>query len=162
MAQLFEQLTHRPSLTRSRSQSLTVANQDAEPVSSQIKPSKASTLSKLQNTFRSLELATLQRSTSQQVMPVVNSTTEVPMLRATQVRFHNIFFLIQLNTLFTTVGGLVYGNSFGAGQQFHEWTSFISSNEFCIRACVGVRSTQLCNHIYDIMGCYWVYSFFIF
>ncbi|KAF8149025.1 macrophage activating glycoprotein [Crassisporium funariophilum] len=53
------------------------------------------------------------------------------------------------------IGGLLYGNSFGAGIQYHEWTTFISDNEFCMRACVGARATQLCNHIYDIMGCYW-------
>ncbi|KIM37840.1 carbohydrate-binding module family 13 protein [Hebeloma cylindrosporum] len=53
------------------------------------------------------------------------------------------------------IGGLVYGNSFGAGLQYHEWTSFISDNEFCFRACVGARATSLCNHIYDLMGCYW-------
>ncbi|PPQ69744.1 hypothetical protein CVT26_014019 [Gymnopilus dilepis] len=53
------------------------------------------------------------------------------------------------------VGGLVYGNSFGSGLQYHDWTSFISDSEFCIRACVGPRATSLCNHIYDVMGCYW-------
>lgn len=53
------------------------------------------------------------------------------------------------------IGGLVYGNSFGAGQQYHEWTSFISDGEFCFRACVGPKATSLCNHIYDVMGCYW-------
>ncbi|KIM37844.1 carbohydrate-binding module family 13 protein [Hebeloma cylindrosporum] len=53
------------------------------------------------------------------------------------------------------IGGLVYGNSFGPGLQYHEWTSFISDKEFCFRACVGARATSLCNHIYDLMGCYW-------
>jgi len=53
------------------------------------------------------------------------------------------------------IGGLVYGNSFGPGLQYHDWTSFISDTEFCIRACVGPRATSLCNHIYDVMGCYW-------
>ena len=57
------------------------------------------------------------------------------------------------------VGGLVYGNSFGPGLQYHEWTSFISDDEFCFRACVGARATSLCNHIYDLMGCYWVRFF---
>ncbi|KAG6855768.1 hypothetical protein H0H87_011137 [Tephrocybe sp. NHM501043] len=52
-------------------------------------------------------------------------------------------------------GGLVYGNTFGAGVQYHEWTSFISDNEFCFRACVGADATVNCNHIYDLMGCYW-------
>jgi hypothetical protein len=54
------------------------------------------------------------------------------------------------------VGGLIYGNSFGGGTQYHEWTEFISSNEFCIRACIGPNAQKYCNHIYDIMGCYWV------
>ncbi|KAF9459036.1 carbohydrate-binding module family 13 protein [Collybia nuda] len=53
------------------------------------------------------------------------------------------------------VGGLVYGNTFGAGQQYHEWTTFISDSEFCIRACIGPDATKNCNHIYDVMGCYW-------
>ena len=53
------------------------------------------------------------------------------------------------------VGGLVYGNSFGTGLQYHEWTSFISDTEFCFRACVGSMATSYCQHIYDIMGCYW-------
>ncbi|KDR78590.1 hypothetical protein GALMADRAFT_244033 [Galerina marginata CBS 339.88] len=53
------------------------------------------------------------------------------------------------------IGGLVYGNSFGSGLQYHDWTSFISDSEFCFRACVGPRATSLCNHIYDIMGCFW-------
>ncbi|KAF8629590.1 hypothetical protein AX15_003336 [Amanita polypyramis BW_CC] len=53
------------------------------------------------------------------------------------------------------VGGLVYGNSFGPSQQYHEWTNFISDSQFCFRACVGARATELCNHIYDEMGCEW-------
>ncbi|KAG6812253.1 hypothetical protein H0H92_003709 [Tricholoma furcatifolium] len=53
-------------------------------------------------------------------------------------------------------GGLVYGNTFGNGVQYHEWTSFISDSEFCFRACVGADATVNCNHIYDTMGCYWV------
>ncbi|KAG6915295.1 hypothetical protein DXG01_012273 [Tephrocybe rancida] len=52
-------------------------------------------------------------------------------------------------------GGLVYGNTFGVGTQYHEWTSFISENEFCFRACVGGDAMTNCNHIYDLMGCYW-------
>ncbi|EJD01735.1 carbohydrate-binding module family 13 protein [Fomitiporia mediterranea MF3/22] len=53
------------------------------------------------------------------------------------------------------VGGLVFGNSFGANQQYHEWTSFMAYNEFCFRACVGPNAAVNCNHIYDVMGCYW-------
>src|ERR1700679_1495350 len=53
------------------------------------------------------------------------------------------------------VGGLVYGNSFSPGLQYHEWTSFIAYNEFCFRACIGPNAATQCNHIYDVMGCYW-------
>ncbi|KIL59004.1 hypothetical protein M378DRAFT_169891, partial [Amanita muscaria Koide BX008] len=53
------------------------------------------------------------------------------------------------------VGGLVFGNSFGTALQYHEWTSFISDSEFCFRACVGPQATVYCNHIYDVMGCFW-------
>ncbi|KAJ7765851.1 carbohydrate-binding module family 13 protein [Mycena maculata] len=53
------------------------------------------------------------------------------------------------------IGGLVYGNSFGTGLQYHEWTSFISDTEFCFRACVGPNAARNCMHIYDVMGCYW-------
>jgi len=52
-------------------------------------------------------------------------------------------------------GGLIYGNTFGSGAQYHEWTEFISDTEFCIRACTGGSATKLCNHVYDEMGCYW-------
>jgi hypothetical protein len=71
------------------------------------------------------------------------------------------------------IGGVVYGNTFGAAQQYHEWTSFISDSEFCFRACVGPNAHINCQHIYDgtptlrpshsspiltsptVMGCYW-------
>ncbi|ELU44250.1 carbohydrate-binding module family 13 protein [Rhizoctonia solani AG-1 IA] len=53
-------------------------------------------------------------------------------------------------------GGLVFGNSFGKLQQYHEWTNFMSSTEFCVRACKdGPNAAKICNHIYDIMGCEW-------
>ena len=68
----------------------------------------------------------------------------------------SLLMKLTLFFFFFAVGGLVYGNSFGQGLQYHEWTSFISDNEFCFRACVGARATSLCNHIYDVMGCYWV------
>ncbi|KAK7055918.1 ricin B-type lectin domain-containing protein [Favolaschia claudopus] len=54
-----------------------------------------------------------------------------------------------------SLGGLVYGNTFGNAQQYHEWTSFISDTEFCFRACVGKNAAKNCQHIYDVMGCYW-------
>ncbi|KAJ6543622.1 carbohydrate-binding module family 13 protein [Mycena vulgaris] len=53
------------------------------------------------------------------------------------------------------IGGLVFGNSFGTGLQYHEWTSFISDTEFCFRACVGPNAARNCQHIYDVMGCFW-------
>jgi len=53
------------------------------------------------------------------------------------------------------IGGLLYGDSFGPGRQYHEWTNFMSDKEFCFRACVGPNAAKYCNHIYDLMGCYW-------
>ncbi|KAK7461783.1 hypothetical protein VKT23_008215 [Stygiomarasmius scandens] len=53
------------------------------------------------------------------------------------------------------IGGLVYGNTFGNALQYHEWTSFISDKEFCFRACVGPNAARNCQHIYDVMGCFW-------
>jgi len=50
------------------------------------------------------------------------------------------------------IGGLVYGNVFGSGQQFHEWTNFMGADEFCIRACIGSKAPTNCQHIYDVMG----------
>lgn len=52
-------------------------------------------------------------------------------------------------------GGLLFGSTFGSNLQYHEWTSFISAGEFCIRACVGPNARRNCAHIYDVMGCYW-------
>jgi len=53
------------------------------------------------------------------------------------------------------IGGLVYGNTFGNKLQYHEWTSFISDTEFCFRACTGPNAARNCQHIYDVMGCFW-------
>jgi len=56
------------------------------------------------------------------------------------------------------VGGLVFSGAFNNGQlqQLHEWTSFMSATIFCIRACKeGPRAPELCEHIYDVMGCAW-------
>jgi len=55
------------------------------------------------------------------------------------------------------VGGLVYGNTFHQGMQYHAWTSFIFDSMFCIRACHGFRASELYNNIYDEMGCEWVH-----
>ncbi|KLO06690.1 hypothetical protein SCHPADRAFT_882570 [Schizopora paradoxa] len=53
------------------------------------------------------------------------------------------------------VGGEVFGNSFSEGQQYYEWTNFMSDSEFCIRACIGDDAATNCQHIYDVMGCMW-------
>ncbi|KDQ08602.1 hypothetical protein BOTBODRAFT_48091 [Botryobasidium botryosum FD-172 SS1] len=55
------------------------------------------------------------------------------------------------------IGGLVFGTSFdGTLRQYHEWTNFMSSTEFCFRACIdGPNAAAYCEHIYDIMGCDW-------
>jgi hypothetical protein len=55
------------------------------------------------------------------------------------------------------IGGLVFGKSYGKLQQYHEWTNFMSATEFCIRVCPdkNPKRTKYCQHIYDVMGCYW-------
>ncbi|KAI0716994.1 hypothetical protein C8Q76DRAFT_421376 [Earliella scabrosa] len=54
------------------------------------------------------------------------------------------------------IGSLVFSNAFGGMKQMHEWTNFISYNEFCIRACKdGPKAKRYCEHIYDVMGCWW-------
>ncbi|KGB79897.2 hypothetical protein CNBG_5735 [Cryptococcus deuterogattii R265] len=52
-------------------------------------------------------------------------------------------------------GGLVFTNAFsGSYEQTHEWTSFMSANEFCIRACQdGDNAAAYCQHIYDVLSC---------
>ncbi|KAF8223017.1 hypothetical protein L208DRAFT_1412509 [Tricholoma matsutake] len=54
------------------------------------------------------------------------------------------------------IGGLVFSNAFGALEQLHEWTNFLSDTQFCIRACKpGRNAPTYCQHIYDVMGCDW-------
>jgi len=54
------------------------------------------------------------------------------------------------------IGGLVFSTAFGQLMQLHEWTNFVSSSEFCFRACKdGGNAPALCNHVYDLMGCGW-------
>ncbi len=69
--------------------------------------------------------------------------------------FNQFCSMLQADVKFP-VGGLLFGDTFGAAQQYHEWTNFMSDKEFCIRACRGPRAAERCNHIYDEMGCYWV------
>ncbi|SGZ28376.1 BQ5605_C027g10324 [Microbotryum silenes-dioicae] len=53
-------------------------------------------------------------------------------------------------------GGIVIANVDGRKVQIQEWTEFISYNEFCIRACLpGKDAKRWCEHIYDVMGCFW-------
>ncbi|KAL8292705.1 hypothetical protein RQP46_001317 [Phenoliferia psychrophenolica] len=50
------------------------------------------------------------------------------------------------------VGGIVMAN----GVAIKEWTSFISSNQFCFRFCPdGHDAAAWCQHIYDLEGCEW-------
>ncbi|KAG9034611.1 hypothetical protein FRB95_012931 [Tulasnella sp. JGI-2019a] len=55
------------------------------------------------------------------------------------------------------IGGLVFGNTYGKMQQYHEWTNFMSVTEFCFRACnpAGTNPAAMCQHIYDLQGCHW-------
>ncbi|KIY72666.1 hypothetical protein CYLTODRAFT_417675 [Cylindrobasidium torrendii FP15055 ss-10] len=55
------------------------------------------------------------------------------------------------------IGGLVFSNAFGQMQQIHEWTNFMSAEQFCFRACNpgGSDPAAFCQHIYDVMGCAW-------
>ncbi|KAM0748054.1 hypothetical protein T439DRAFT_316727 [Meredithblackwellia eburnea MCA 4105] len=54
------------------------------------------------------------------------------------------------------IGGLLLGDVNGQRIQFTEWTQFISSSEFCIRACYpGPDAWRFCQHVYDVMGCQW-------
>ncbi|KAE8225966.1 hypothetical protein CF319_g1395 [Tilletia indica] len=55
------------------------------------------------------------------------------------------------------IGGLVFTNAFGGKyQQIHQWTNFMSANEYCFKACIdaGDAETQ-CQHMYDLQGCNW-------
>ena len=58
-------------------------------------------------------------------------------------------------TIGNPIGGLVFTSAFGGSlQQAHEWTNFMSADQFCIRACKdGPRAPEYCQHIYDVMGC---------
>ncbi|BGP15550.1 hypothetical protein JCM10213_001359 [Rhodosporidiobolus nylandii] len=54
------------------------------------------------------------------------------------------------------IGGVVLSEYPGQLTQIKEWHQFISSDEFCIRACLpGPDAARWCQHIYDVMGCYW-------
>ncbi|GAA5980350.1 hypothetical protein JCM11641_001775 [Rhodosporidiobolus odoratus] len=55
------------------------------------------------------------------------------------------------------IGAVVLSSALtGSLTQVKEWTQFISDNEFCLRICNnGPNAYRWCNHIYDVMGCYW-------
>ena len=76
---------------QSATRSHTAPNQAAALVSSPTKLFKAFTSSRLRITSRLLASATSQRSTSLQAMKEVNSTTEAPTRRATQVGLYSFF-----------------------------------------------------------------------
>lgn len=52
-------------------------------------------------------------------------------------------------------GGLVFSTVWnngtnGLGEQIHEWTNFMSDQEYCIRVCKegGAMATSYCQHVY--------------
>ncbi|KAJ8496996.1 hypothetical protein ONZ45_g12230 [Pleurotus djamor] len=59
------------------------------------------------------------------------------------------------------LGGLMYSNAFGGGNdnnsytQVIEWTNFMGGNAFCIKVCdpAGPNAAHYCEHIYDRIGC---------
>lgn len=54
------------------------------------------------------------------------------------------------------IGALVFSSAFGPLAQIQEWTSFISYNLFCIRACnPSSNASNLCQYTYPTLGCEW-------
>ncbi|KAF9225864.1 hypothetical protein BS17DRAFT_699963 [Gyrodon lividus] len=54
------------------------------------------------------------------------------------------------------VSGLVFSSAFGQLEQIHEWTSFVSYNQFCFRACKPSATTStMCQYIDGVVGCEW-------
>ena len=74
-----------------------------------------------------------------------------------RLRSRSVLYSIDVElTTGNPIGGLVFTSAYGQLQQAHEWTNFMSAEQFCIRACKdGPRAPQLCQHIYDVMGCAW-------
>ncbi|EGG09751.1 uncharacterized protein MELLADRAFT_34304 [Melampsora larici-populina 98AG31] len=57
------------------------------------------------------------------------------------------------------IGSLVYTTAFGGKvQQVKEWMNFMGDGEFCFRICKpgDPQAWLYCQHIYDVMGCFWV------
>ncbi|PWZ02722.1 hypothetical protein BCV70DRAFT_196970 [Testicularia cyperi] len=57
------------------------------------------------------------------------------------------------------IGGIVYttANPASNGEPYfiREWTNFMSWDRFCFRACWGQNAAAQCEHIYDVLGCFW-------
>jgi len=56
------------------------------------------------------------------------------------------------------LGGIMFSNNFSGGSSFVqviEWTNFLGSNFFCLKACdpAGPNAANFCQHIYDRIGC---------
>jgi hypothetical protein len=54
------------------------------------------------------------------------------------------------------MGGIMFSNAFGGSYvQVIEWTNFLGSNAFCLKACdpAGPNAANHCQHIYDRIGC---------
>lgn len=52
------------------------------------------------------------------------------------------------------IGGLVFTNVRGKYERLSQWNSFISYQEFCMRACFNAPDAgKRCPHIYDTEGC---------
>jgi len=54
------------------------------------------------------------------------------------------------------MGGIMFSNAFGGSYvQVIEWTNFLGSNAFCLKACdpAGPNAANFCQHIYDRIGC---------
>lgn len=58
------------------------------------------------------------------------------------------------------IGGNVTVNIGGQDKNVEEWMSFVSSTNFCLRACINANSTYsaaaMCEHKLDVMGCNFV------
>ncbi|KAG8216839.1 hypothetical protein J3R82DRAFT_7099 [Butyriboletus roseoflavus] len=51
--------------------------------------------------------------------------------------------------------GLVFTRAYGQLEQIYDWTSFVSQERFCFRACKpSAAASTTCTRIYDIFGCW--------
>ncbi|CAG8664201.1 16765_t:CDS:10, partial [Acaulospora colombiana] len=107
---------------------------------------------------RSLVLATFKIST----LPLVMQ--EESWIPTALVRHFSVMITLShslTDGLGNPHGGLVFTNHWnngtnGLGEQIHEWTNFMSVNEYCIRVCKeGPGAAMWCQHIYDVTGCKW-------